>query len=325
MPIRRPLRDGFLWRVGIPWGVEGVGLQRHARSRANEASKEAFDRVAELELKAAITNGRRLAFPQPSNPRLTVLLVVYNAPALTLRCLESLSREMDPAAEVLVVDNASGPATREVLDRLDGARVVRNRDNLHFLEGVNAALPEARGDYVLLLNNDVVLLPGALRRALETAESDPSLGAVGGQVVSVDGRLLEAGCEILGDGTCQGVRRGQDPTPPDQGAPQEVDYVSGCFLLTPLARMQESGGLDRRYTPAYYEDVDFCTGLWNRGWRVVCDPGVQVLHYESAGSSPYEIAERVLRNRRLFCAKHDWQSAHQAREDPAYKGKPRTG
>lgn len=317
--VKASLRDAYLSVFGVPRLAAGEesdspgAVSPGSEHSAVRQVKSAYCRVAELELDSAVRAGRRLCFPTPARPRLTVLVVVYNAPALTYRCLESVSREADPSTEVVVVDNASGPQTQEVLDMLDGARVVRNQDNLHFLEAVNTVLPTLDGEYILLLNNDLYLLPGALERALRTLTENEAVGAVGAQVLGVEGHVLEAGCNILSKGECEGVARCENPLVDATAAPRQVDYVSGCFLMTPRPRLEEIGGFDSRYAPAYYEDVDYCTELWKRGWQVVCDPSAMVVHYESAGSSRYEVAELVLRNRQRFRRKHDWRAPHQAR------------
>lgn len=313
------MRDMYLATFGAPGSVvleqseTAAGEEPKIEVQKLETVKAAFCRLVENELAAALMAGRRLRFPTPTRPKLTVVVVVYNAPALTYLCLESVCREAGPSTEVVVIDNASGIHTRRVLDMLEGARVVRNESNLHFLEAVNAVLPRLSGEYILLLNNDLYLLPGALQRAQKTLTEDYSTGAVGAQVMGVDGRVLEAGCSILSRGECEGLSRRDDPTFDEGAAPRAVDYVSGCFLMTPRVRLVENGGFDRRYAPAYYEDVDYCTNLWERGWQVLCEPRAMVVHYESAGSSRYEVAKLVLRNRRRFRLKHKWRAAHQAR------------
>src|SRR5205807_1973542 len=93
--------------------------------------------------------------------------------------------------EVLVFDNASTDQTGALLERLDGARIFRHHENLGFLHAVNAAAQEARGEYLLLLNNDAEVQPGALSAAVARADRTPDLGAVGGRLVLPDGRLQE--------------------------------------------------------------------------------------------------------------------------------------
>lgn len=270
--------------------------------------------MAEEKLNSFMSQGGRLSFPEPAHPLVSVVVVVYNQPGLTLLCLESLAAEADGQVETVIVDNASEARTRELLTRVDGARVLYQAENLHFIRGVNSALPVLRGRYVLLLNNDVVVGPGALKHVLGVAEACKDVGAVGARVLGIDDQLLEEGCEILKGGICRTLSRGhtpQSPSPADRL--REVDYVSGCFLLTRRSLLNEVGGLDERYAPAYLDDADYCSWLWDHGHRVICDLAAEVTHFESAGSNRDEIAKLVVRNQRIFRRKHRWRSSSQAR------------
>jgi hypothetical protein len=91
-----------------------------------------------------------------------------------------------------MVDNASTDETGRMLDRLDGACIVRNSENVHFLRAVNQGAAEARGS-ALLLNNDANLMPGAPRAALESLHSAADIGAVGGKLI-----LPDLGCRRPG-------------------------------------------------------------------------------------------------------------------------------
>ena len=139
---------------------------------------------------------------------------------------------------------------------------------------MNQAAREAHGKYLLVLNNDAQLQPGALRSALTTIGSSPDIGAVGGRIILLDGTLQEAGSIIWRDGSCLGYGRGDDPFAPTYMFRRDVDYCSGAFLLTPRALWNQMGGFDEKYKPAYYEETDYCMRLWERGLRVVFDPDV---------------------------------------------------
>ena len=187
--------------------------------------------------------------------------------------------------EIIIVDNNSHDETSLLLDRLRGARIIRNAENRNFLLAVNQAAKEARGEYLLLLNNDAQVLPGTLRSALNTIRSAPDIGAVGGRLILLDGTLQEAGSIIWNDGSCLGYGRGDNPFAPMYMFRRDVDYCSGAFLLTPRSTSgKELGGFDERFKPAYYEETDYCTRLWERRLRVVYDPNAVLLHYEFASS-----------------------------------------
>jgi len=119
----------------------------------------------------------------PPMPRLSIVIVTYNSAGQIDACLRSLV-EHPPSIdhEIVVVDNASTDETVAMLDRTAGARIICNGENRNFLLAVNQAAREARGEYILLLNNDTQLMSGSLCSALNTIRSAPDIGAVGGRL-----------------------------------------------------------------------------------------------------------------------------------------------
>jgi hypothetical protein len=91
---------------------------------------------------------------------------------------------------------------------------------------------------------------------------------------------------------------------------RDVDYCSGAFLLTPRRIWERSGGFDESFKPAYYEETDYCTRLWEKQLRVVYDPNAVLLHYEFASSSSEKHATDLQRaHQRTFSARHPAQLA----------------
>src|SRR5207237_26061 len=110
-------------------------------------------------------------------------------PQLTRQSLRAISDPGVAPLEVIIVHTASADETAKLLNLIDGATIILNTENRHFVLGVNQAARDARGEFLLLLNNDAQLLPGALLSALNTIRQDPALGAVGGRMVRPDWSL----------------------------------------------------------------------------------------------------------------------------------------
>jgi lipopolysaccharide biosynthesis protein/GT2 family glycosyltransferase len=284
--------------------LEGRAPLPQFDSRSLDA-KLRFREQAMRELNAFFERGDRLVVPNAERPVVSILLVVYNQAELTFRCLSALINTLGMPAEVIIVDNASSDDTVRLFDHLDGARILRNSENLHFLRAVNQGAAEARGTALLLLNNDTGLKPGALQAALETLNSASDIGAVGGKLILPDGTLQEAGSIVWNDGTCQAYGRGQDPEAPEYQFQRDVDYCSGAFLLIRRDLFVKLGGLDDTFAPAYYEETDFCMRLRQSGYRVVYDPRVEVLHFEfGSATSPEQASALMHRNHRVFYERH---------------------
>ena len=256
-------------------------------------------------LNAFLASGHRMKFASNSKPVVSVLLVLFNRAELTFACLRSLREIARVSFELVIVDNASTDATSMLLERLDGAVIHHNAQNVHFLEGANQAARAASGTYLLFLNNDAQLLPGAVEAAVECIVSAPDIGAVGARIILPDGRLQEAGSIVWSDGSCAGYGRGGDPAASEFQFRRDVDFCSGAFLLTPRNVFEECGGFSEIYKPAYYEEVDYCMRLWARGLRVVYEPRATILHYEFASSSePAKAVDLQRRNHGVFQRAH---------------------
>lgn len=248
-----------------------------------------------------------LEFPEEGTPRVSIILVLYNRAELTLQCLQSLLSAMDASYEVVIVDNKSTDESELLLGRIRGARIIANEDNVGFLRACNQAAEVARGEYLLLLNNDATLDPGGIAGALDVFERRDDVGAVGAKIRLLSGRLQEAGSIIWSDGSCLGYGRDWSPDDPRVCFERDVDYCSGAFLLTPRATWNELGGFDDAFAPAYYEETDYCVRLQEQGLAVVYTPTVQITHFEFASSDGGDSAAmaQMAKNQTLFSSRHE--------------------
>jgi GT2 family glycosyltransferase len=285
-------------------------LRRRAEIRAELRDLQARVRIVSQAREGILdflARGQRLSFPVgPETPDVSVILVVWNQAHFVLKCLRALVAEVSgPSFEVILVDNASGEETQQLLSRLDGVKIVRNPINAGFLIACNQGAAMARGRAMLLLNSDAFVRQGAVGAALATLESDTDVGAVGGRLIQPDGRLQEAGCDIDADGTTRGRWRGSPPEAPLAMAGREPDYCSGAFLMIKTALWRRLGGFDEIYAPGYYEDADFCLRLKAAGFRVVVEPKAAVDHFELGSEANVgDAASASRRNKATFLARH---------------------
>lgn len=273
-------------------------------------SKVAFRARTRRELHQFLKSDETLTFPPVEQPTISIILVLYNQADLTYACLLALQEHLDIGLEIIIVDNNSTDETRDLLDKLDGVKIAKNDENLHFLRGVNFGAGEATGEYLLLLNNDALVQPGALDAAIESLQSANDIGAVGARLILPDGTLQEAGSIIWNDGSLLGYGRGDNPMAGAYMFRRDVDYCSGAFLLIKRHLFEQLGRFDEVYAPAYYEETDFCVRLHEAGYRIVYDPRVEVHHYEFASSSSDSAIELMQRNHRRFIERQQAYIAH---------------
>ena len=212
----------------------------------------------------------------------SIIIPVFNKVEYTFQCLRSLVAEIDfDETEVIIVNNASRDETAALLARFaDFVHVVNNEENRGFVDACNQGAAEARGKYLVFLNNDTVVHAGWLDALVETAKRDARVGAVGSLFLYPSGMIQEAGAIVWRDGAAHHYGWGGSTNDRRYTFAREVDYCSAASLLIRREIFERLGGFDRRFSPAYYEDVDLCFGVRASGYRVVYQPASRVTHFE---------------------------------------------
>ena len=224
-----------------------------------------------------------LHVPSSEAPRVSVIVPTYGEDLHTFTCLKALAGEAAAVPlEVIVMDDCAPRPAAEALAPVTGVRFERNAENLGFLRNVNRGASLARGEYLLILNNDAVVGAGAIEALLDVFERAPGAGAVGAKLVYPDGRLQEAGAIVWRDGSAWNDGRGDDPERPEFNYLREADYCSAACLMVQRSLFDVLGGFDERYTPAYGEDVDLCFRIREAGGKVYYQPAAEVVHFEGA-------------------------------------------
>ena len=241
----------------------------------------------------------------------SVIVLSWNGMEYLEDCLDAVLAQEYPDFEVIVVDNGSSDGSADFVERLyPQVRLIRNERNLGFAAGNNVGLRAARGDALVLLNQDAVVEPGWLE-VLVTALEDPTIGMVGCKLLYPDGTIQHAGGRIVDSrGSSRHIGRGE----PDTGqydTMEEVDFVTGAALALSRDTLARVGPLDEGFAPAYYEDTDWSYRVREVGLRVVYCPTAVATHFESTSLEVGGYSHHVAFNygRLRFLLKHspmDW-------------------
>jgi len=297
-------------------------IDRFASASPEGPTEQEIGRLAQLTTVHAILEAgfdglhdfQPLSFPDVSEPKVSVVIPVHNKFNVTYHCLAALLLAANDASfEVVVVDDGSSDETLRIGEVISNVVVCRNETAMGFVGACNRGVEEARGEYVVLLNNDTEPTVGWLDELLRTFGRFENVGLAGSKLIYPDGRLQEAGGIVWGSGNPWNVGRGGNPADPRYSYARQCDYLSGAALMLPRKVWDEVGGLSEEFAPAYFEDTDLAFKVRDAGYTTWFVPHSQVYHFEGVSNGTDVTASSGLKrfqeiNRPKFKAK--WVSAY---------------
>lgn len=235
---------------------------------------------------------------------LSLVIVNWNTRSLLEQCLTSVWEDMSTSegfrVETFVVDNASTDGSAPMVRaRFPQMKLIENQDNAGFARANNQAIRESQGRYVLLLNPDTKVRPGALKALIRFMDAHPDAGAAGSRLLNPNGTLQRSAhplptlsrelwrlfhLDVLWPYSCYRMDRW------DENEPREVGVAKGACLILRREALAQVGLLDESYF-IYSEEVDLCYRLRQAGWRVYWVPQAVVVHY--GGQSTRQVAAEM--------------------------------
>ena len=257
---------------------------------------------------------------------LSIIIVSWNTRDILAQCLESVLTEIKSlpylTTETLVVDNISTDGSVQMLrENFPWVRLIENQENVGFARANNQAIRQSSGRYVLLLNPDTKVMPGALGLLFEFMETNLQAGVAGARILNPD-QTLQISCYPAPNLSREfwrlfymdklrpyGSYRMAD-WPIDQ--PRGVDVLLGACLFIRREALDQVGLLDENYF-IYSEEVDLCYRFQQRGWLLYWVPQSQIIHY--GGQSTQQVAAamflRLYQGKIIFIRKHHGELAGQ--------------
>jgi GT2 family glycosyltransferase len=279
----------YHWRLG---GVSSGAFNRTCHERGRRAIQEQLQRCGTNGgLPAVVENGPtpctfHVRYLRTEWPLVSILVPTRDNARFLRLCLRSIRWRADYARfEILIIDNGSQElATRRLL-RSCGDRVLRLDMPFNHSRLNNLAAGEARGDVLVLLNDDTEVISGEWLTALVEQAMRPEVGAVGAWLFHPDKRIQHAGI-VLGLGpVATPLHSGLTRDGIDRGTTRlirNVSAVTGACLAIRRDLYFEVGGLDENELPTSFNDVDLCLRLRCAGYRIVMQPLARLVHHESA-------------------------------------------
>jgi len=227
---------------------------------------------------------------------LSIIILNYNHKNLLKNCLESLKEaDLKLDHEIIVTDNNSKDGSQEFLSQIKTKnphlKVILNNKNLGYAQANNQAVKMAIGEYILILNPDIVVLPNSIEQLVEYLEKNKKVGMVGPQLLNPN-KTIQYSCYNFPKLMTPAVRRtflGRLPGFKrelerylmlgfDHLQTREVDWLIGACLMIRKEVLEEVKYFDERYF-LYFEDVDFAKKVWQANYKVVYFPKAQMIHF----------------------------------------------
>ena len=249
---------------------------------------------------------------------LTVSLVTADNKKLILDCLRSIyETDNSLKTEVYVVINASSDDSEKAI-RKDFPRVklIVNQEKLGFTHNHNIVMRRGKGKYVLVLNDDTVMLDGALRKMVDFMETSSDVGILGCKILNAD-RSLQWSCGKSFSHKFEHFKSGVLipllPFLPKQSftGTKEVSWVTGACLLARSKALERVGLFDENII-IYCEDGDLCYRMIQAGWKVVFYPEAEIIHYHGQTRKQHLGRDMFImyQSRLYFFAKHHSRSTY---------------
>ncbi len=234
---------------------------------------------------------------QDPDQQVGIIIVHHQTPELLQRCLRQLSAQTAAfPVTTLVVDNASpGMAVRELVAAFPEVQFILNPDNVGFARACNQGMRAVTAPFCLLLNPDALPDAEALDWLVQLMRDYPRAGVVAPRLLNPDGSL-QYSCRRFPTARVLFIRAARLDRlfrrtvdrylmrDWDHGVQRPVDWAIGACLLLRRAALDDVGWLDERFF-LYYEDLDLCHRMWQRGWDVRYEPAATVRHEHQRGSA----------------------------------------
>lgn len=230
-----------------------------------------------------------------SGSLLSIIIVNWNTKDLLLQCIRSITNSLQNLTyELLVVDNASSDGSADaVCQQFSDVKIIANNLNKGFAAGVNQGIEYSTGNYVLILNPDIVLQPGCVEKLLYVFSSDKKVGIVTPRLINPDGthqigyfrKLPSLGQLVFFTTILQPwslhrqslVRRSLQDLSTNSLGSEEVVQIPGAFMLVPREVINDVGLMDEEFR-LFFEDVDWCFRMRKKGWKLILYNDVSVVH-----------------------------------------------
>lgn len=242
---------------------------------------------------------------------LSIIITHHRTPELLFLCIKSIKETIGNIKyEIFVVDSESDGSAQDLIqEKWPKINFISFKKNLGYSKIVNAGLKKTNGDYILILNADIIVLEDAISEMLKFIKENSDVGAIGPQLLDFNNNI-QSSCfsnpnpkTILARRTFLGkLKWGRKKIDKfiianwDKKTTREVDWIQGSAIMIRKSAFKKIGPLDERFF-MYFEDADWCRRLWQNGYKVVYLPSAKMVHYYHRSSKKWGAVLDVFLNK----------------------------
>lgn len=231
--------------------------------------------------------------------KISVIIVSWNVKAFLLECIRSiLLQRLTVPVEIIVVDNGSSDGSPEAVKKsFPNVQLICNKENYGFAKANNIGIKTSQGDYLFLINSDVIVHEGCFDKMISYMTTHPEIGILSPKIVDSKGQVQRScmGYPSLWNTFSRAMALdslfpksklfgSQLLTYWGHNEIRSVEVINGCFWMLRRSAIEHVGLLDENFF-IYGEDIDWCRRFYERGWKLVFFPDAKVTHYGGASSA----------------------------------------
>jgi len=245
---------------------------------------------------------------------LSIIITVYGKTELLELCLDSIKESLQNSGlnyEIIVASSATEESARDLMrEKYSDITFIANKKNKGFGYVANQGIEKSKGEFLFIINHDIIIKDNAIEKLLEYIKDNPEVGLVGPKLVNFDGSVQASAYRFYTWKTILYRRTFLGKLPSAQKHLEkfllkkqmaenkiiEVDWLMGSAMMTMAEAVKKVGLFDKRFF-MYFEDVDWCWRFWQAGYKVVYNPTVQVAHYHGKASLNKGVIRAILFNK----------------------------
>lgn len=245
---------------------------------------------------------------------LSIIITKYKNPEMLKVCIDSIRKNLAVKNYEMIVADSEGEDETEIMMREDYPEVIYipSGRNIGFEGTVKNGLEKSQGEYVLILNHDIIVKKNSIESLLEFIKKNPEVGLCGPKLLNFN-ETLQSSCfrfytplTIMYRRTFLGkfgfAKKHLDRflmKDFNHKSIKEVDWLMGSALMTTKKAVKKVGFMDKRFR-LYFEDVDWCRRFWENGYKVVYFPESEMYHYHGRGSAGKNVFQALVSNRLVW-------------------------